>query len=189
MCNIDEFFWHPDLRWYLEECRRVGISFTRSLGYQMVSEDFPSAGDDLRLTHRLGVRFPEYDKPAFFNPDLITDSGFKVGRHKYDPQGLVVEPEAVEILMLHYKYIGREYLQSRHAELQARFDTLYAADAENGPRHRRGGHYNPEITLTRFGNFLTNRAEIVPADQGPALARQRRSQRPVFPLKASQRNS
>lgn len=167
VCNIDEFFWHIDLAWYLRKCREKGITFLKSVGYQMVSECFPEPSDDLPKALRNGIRAEYIDKPAFFNPDAITETRFGVGRHACNPQGHVVFPRSDELYLLHYKHLGLDYVTGRHAELNAR---RRAGDVER----RLGFHYDPELTIAEHAKLLTERRESVPADQsGWARARRR----------------
>ena len=156
VCNVDEFFWHPaGLHWYLRACKKEGITYLPSKGYEMVSDTFPAPSDLLTRTIRFGARNTVYDKPSFFNPDEITHSGFEMARHGASPEGNVVEPEKSEVLMLHYKHLGLEYLTARHAELNARL-------REKDRERTLGYHYDPEITLKRFEEFRTNAEEVVP---------------------------
>ena len=167
VCNIDEFFWHFDMPWYLRQCRRKGITFLRSQGYHMVSETFPAPGDDLVRVHRFGVREAcFFDKPAFFNPDAITESGFGIGRHTADPKGHVVRPVRDEIVLAHYKYLSLDYVMQRHAELNAR---RRPGDVKKG----HGRHYDAEASRADFASFLERRIQVLPKDQS-VLARYRR---------------
>ena len=96
VCNIDEFFWHCDLNWYLRECQKRGITFLESKGYQMVSYKFAERNDDLIHTHRRGCRFQKFDKPCFFfNPNAITETKFARGRHSCNPKGSWRDPNAM----------------------------------------------------------------------------------------------
>ena len=158
VCNIDEFFWHCDLNWYLRECQKRGITFLESKGYQMVSYKFAERNDDLIHTHRRGCRFQKFDKPSFFNPNAITETKFARGRHSCNPEGHVARPKRNEILLLHYKYIGQEYVEARHAELSARRRSL---DVER----RYGRHYDAAETESRFADFMARSREVVPANQ------------------------
>ena len=166
VCNVDELFWHIDLEWYLRKCQKKGITFLRSRGYQMVGQNFAEPGDNLVRMHRYGTRDKEYDKPAFFNPNAITDSGFGIARHSCKPKGHVVRAELDEILLLHYKYLGEEYVRERHAELNARRRTR---DIERSF----GWQYDPGPTKVLYARFMAERREVVPAHQG-MLARYRR---------------
>lgn len=158
VCNIDEFFWHTDIAGYLSECLAKGITFLNSVGYQMVSERFPAPGDDLAETYRMGVRDPRFDKPAFFSPDAITESGFGIARHTCDPKGRVVRAPRDEIRLLHYKHLGRDYVIERHAELNAR-------RREHDIKNNYGYHYDPDVTLKRHERFMAQARDVTAADR------------------------
>jgi hypothetical protein len=175
VCNVDEFFWHPELLWYLRACRARGITWLRSSGYQMVSEAFPGPHDNLPETIRFGARFEHYDKPAFFNPDAIEDSGFSVARHFASPTGRVVRPLRREILLLHYKYIGIDYLVQRHAELNARLRTKDMAKAY-------GAQYDPQATLDLFAQYKAQSVEAVPLSESRLARRWRRLRHVLQPI-------
>jgi hypothetical protein len=166
VCNVDEFFWHFDMRWYLGKCRKKGITFLRSNGYQMVSETFPRPNDDLVQTHRFGVRDRFFDKPSFFDPDAITESGFGIARHTVEPKGRIVRPAREEIVLAHYKYLGLDYIGERHAELNSRRRAL---DVEAG----HGAHYDAESSRRNFARLFAQRVMVLPEDQG-RLSRLRR---------------
>jgi len=156
VCNIDELFWHHDMIGYLAECKDKGITFLSSTGYQMVSEHFPNPNSDLPKTHRWGARDTDYDKPAFFNPNAITDSGFSIGRHACLPQGRVILAPQDEIILLHYKHLGQDYLVERHRQLNERRRRL---DIER----RLGFQYDPHETLRRHERFMAEAQEVIPA--------------------------
>ena len=167
VCNVDELFWHVDLTWYLRECRRKGITFLQSTGYQMVSQSFAKPSDNLVRTYRFGTRDALYDKPAFFNPAAITESGFAIARHGCDPKGHVVRAEHGEILLLHYKYLGQEYVTERHAELNAR-------RRSRDVKQEYGWQYDPSATQTLYWKLMVKSSEIVPSYQGVLARLERR---------------
>ena len=39
--DVDEFLWHPDLRAYLEQCLKDGITMPRTAGYNAYAEQMP----------------------------------------------------------------------------------------------------------------------------------------------------
>ncbi len=153
VCNVDEFFWHKDLPGYLQDCTTNGTTFLQAEGYQMISETFPPSGMDLTQFARSGARFKNMDKPAFFNPNEITDSGFGIARHSCMPVGNVVRPEKDEILLLHYKHLGVDYVFKRHEELRQR---LRAGDRARNFGH----HYSPETTRQRHDSYLEAAQEL-----------------------------
>jgi hypothetical protein len=59
------------------------------------------------------------NKLSIFDPDLIEETNFEVGRHGANPTGKIVLPEEDELLLLHYKYLGMSYLVERNSFLAA----------------------------------------------------------------------
>ena len=159
VCDIDEFFWHVDIRLYLDICRRQGITFLHSIGYQMVSDEFPGEDENLCQTIRYGVRDKLYDKPSFFNPDIISHSGFSIGRHEANPTGNVVRPAKNEIILLHYKHLGVDYVAARHADLQTR-------RREEDIKNQWAFHHETEQTMKRHNKFRSAAKKILPSEQG-----------------------
>lgn len=158
VCNIDEFFWHIDLPWYLRQCRRKGITYIPSIGYNIVTDEFPNSDENLCLTRRWGARAEHLDKPSFFNPNAITHSGFSMARHGFNPQGKVVYPKKREILLLHFKHLGLEYLVTRHEELGARM--------RKGDRDMHFGyHYDARITKERHYEYKSQAKIVIPRTQ------------------------
>ena len=155
VCNIDEFFWHEDLRDYLSQCREQGITYLPTTGYDMITDEFPQPHDNLAHTYRKGARRESLDKPSFFNPDAIRHSGFAMARHKARPRGRVRKPRRQEVLLLHYKHLGFEYVQKRHAALHAR---MRQKDRED----RLGYHYDPDLTRQLYFDRHARAQPVIP---------------------------
>jgi Glycosyl transferase family 2 len=114
---IDEHLHHPDIAGYLARCRQQGVTAIPVLGMQMLADGFPDSADWLAATHVIGAPFDEMNKLSIVDPNQIDETHFTLGRHLAEPAGRVVYPAADEVLNLHYKYLGRDYVQSRHALL------------------------------------------------------------------------
>ncbi len=127
--NVDEHVYHPDLRGYLQACAGHGVTILRPEGYNMVADGWPSSRKPLWKSVQHGMRDPIWDKPQVFDPNRIREINFTEGRHSASPTGEVLFPRTERARLLHYKYLGAEYLLRRHAELRARFP---AADLERG---------------------------------------------------------
>jgi Glycosyl transferase family 2 len=115
---IDEHFYHRDLTGYLESARRAGVTAIPGLGYEMVSSIFPGPTEELTRTRTLGVPEPMWNKLNLFNPDAVEETDYSVGRHEAKPSGRIIYPEIDELLILHYKYIGFEYVRPRYSLLK-----------------------------------------------------------------------
>jgi len=127
--DIDEFIFHPDLVGYLERCRSAGVSSFRATGYEMVAERFPAGPEPLVDLITRGTRSAGHDKLCLFDPDALTDTRYAPGREGDDPKGRVRWPERPEMLLLHYKQLGLDYVLERSAELRR---GLKEGDIEHG---------------------------------------------------------
>lgn len=117
ICSMDEQLYHPDLLNYLKECRDAGITVIPADGYQMISKDYPDAEKPLCDLITFGMPYKKMSKLCIFNPDAIKEINYKPGRHFADPVGRVVYPQRKDLKLLHYKYLGLDYLITRYAEL------------------------------------------------------------------------
>jgi hypothetical protein len=119
MVDLDEFIFHPRFLQYLRACREADITAIRGIGYEMVADRFPVDDAPLVESVTLGVRSVGHDKLCVFDPDALTETNFAPGRHMAAPKGSVWWPQRREVLMLHYKQLGVEYVIQRSAELRA----------------------------------------------------------------------
>jgi len=118
VCNIDEHLYHAALRRYLAACSERKISLVQPVGYEMVSQTFPTGSQPLWTQVRTGMRSSGMNKPQVFAPDSIEEINFHVGRHNADPEGFVRRPFRRSVKLLHYKYLGLAYLRDRLSELR-----------------------------------------------------------------------
>lgn len=170
ICDIDEHLYHhKNLRDYLLRCREAGATILNPVGVDMVSENFPETDTLLCQTLRNGARSFLLDKLAVFNPDAIEEIHYRAGRHAARPEGWVVFPAKREVKLLHYKYLGFDYLKSRTEALQTRqtdFDRARgwgAHDARSEDELR--GYF--AALITRAGDFSL----IGKKPEGPARGR------------------
>lgn len=131
--DLDEHLCHPAWSEYLSRCTREGVTAIPALGFQMVSERAPSAGELLSVAHPFGAPWEQMMKLSIFDPAAITDINFTPGRHMADPQGRVRVPEVDELVLLHYKYLGFEETYRRHQQLRL---GLGPCDIERGFGHK-----------------------------------------------------
>lgn len=132
LCNVDEFFYHKHWDNYLKKSMRKKITMIPSVGYQMISENFPDQG---RLTElvQYGNQDNAWSKIACFNPNKIEEINFSPGRHIAEPSGKVIYPSKAKMKLLHFKYLGLRYITERYAELSQR---LKCYDKEVGFGHQ-----------------------------------------------------
>lgn len=156
ICNVDEHFYHPNLRTYLEECTLEGITLIVPTGFEMISDDFPHNDNPLHETVKQGVRSKNFDKPQIFNPNEILEINFGPGRHTASPFGNVVKSPNNEVLLLHYKYLGFDYVNARFSALR---QGLGIVDIAN----RWGSHYlwSEKKRLEQFENLKKNAIKVL----------------------------
>ena len=133
VADVDEFLYHPDLLGYLRRWRNRGVTCIPALGYEMVSDSFPAPGEALAATRRRGLHQRMMNKLRLFNPNAIEETNFGPGGHDARPTGRVVYPKVDEVLLLHYKWLGADYLTRRQAAMET---TRRSRDiANNWSRH------------------------------------------------------
>lgn len=132
LVNVDEHLHHPELPAYLRQSRDDGITVIPATGYQMIARAFPESRAPLTALVRTGIRWERMDKTCVFDPDAIEQPGFDHGRHSAQPRGAVRMPERKELALLHYKYLGVDYLVRRLEGLRPGFGA--------GDRARNLGH-------------------------------------------------
>src|ERR1700728_5159659 len=116
--DIDEHIYHPNLNQYLQQCTDEGMTAIQSIGYEMVSDRFPTGTEPLVEQVTIGTRSNGHDRLCIFNPREIAETNFTVGRHEAEPTGRVVWPAYPQVLLLHYKQLGVDYPIARSAELR-----------------------------------------------------------------------
>lgn len=114
---VDEHLHHPQGHRYLRRCHEAGVTLIPALGYQMVAEAFPDPGLLLCRALPSGAPYQPMSKLSLFRPDAVEETNFAVGRHEAAPTGRLRLPERDELLLLHYKYLGRERARTRNATL------------------------------------------------------------------------
>ena len=118
--DSDEHIFHPRLTDYLAEQKRAGVTFVPTLGFQMITAQFPEKGEHLATTRTMGVPERNYSKPCVFDPTAIVETNFGGGLHSASPVGRLSFPARDEVMLLHYKYLGLDYVAQRYGALNAR---------------------------------------------------------------------
>ena len=99
----------------------------------------------------MGVKNNMYDKVLMFNKKEITDINYLAGCHQSRPNGNVKFSNK-NYRLLHYKYLGEEYLVNRHKSYSNRL-------SQENLQKKWGYHYNDdEIKIREYFNFLRQRA-------------------------------
>jgi len=110
--DADEFIYHPHLREVLEKAKKDGVQLIQCEGYSMVSDKFPVGDGQIYDKIRTGFANSMSSKWTIYSPDISV--GFFIGRHGR-PWGYFRSKISRDcgIKLLHYRFIGKEYLESR----------------------------------------------------------------------------
>jgi hypothetical protein len=146
LVDVDEHVYHPNLDAYLVEQSRRGVTFVPTLGFQMISNVFPSRGEHLAHTRTRGFPRHTYSKPVVFNPAAIDELDMEAGSHSAAPSGRIHFPEIDEVMLLHYKYLSFEYVVERYRQLSPRVGSIDVANSWDFHFHQ-----TPEQHFRRFG--------------------------------------
>lgn len=137
--DLDEIVYHPRLLEYLEACKAKGITLAWTVGYEMVSERFPETSGQIYEDVTDGVRDEWYSKPAIFDPNAITEINYEPGAHTCNPTGRVSEDHSPDLKLLHYRFLGLDYVLPRFEARRRRQSSLnkqrgWGYHFQKGPR-------------------------------------------------------
>lgn len=134
--DTDEFIYHPDLRAVLaaqlpQRDHWKGRGIFRAEHYEMLADAPPQTEQRLVDVLQFGIRNSGntsngpagiYDKHCVVNPAL--DVVFGPGRHSIKRCQPATRSGWCGLKMLHYRYLGMEYMRARTARIYGRFGSL-----------------------------------------------------------------
>jgi hypothetical protein len=153
VCDCDEFLYHPNLVELLIDYKSKGVTVPKICGHNMVSENFPKYDGEL-ITNKIKFgsdRHQPMCKNIIFNPELEVNYG--VGAHSFSSKNGVFS-ENEDLKLLHYKFLGKEYVFNRSKVLNGRlsdFNKLYGY----------GTHYTDNKTSTNYKHLIKNKIKII----------------------------
>jgi FkbM family methyltransferase len=141
--DLDEFLFFPefpnDLIKGLTKMKKQGVSIIKSKGLQMYCSDdeFDNVQKDQNLTTSIINGSFEHDKKMYnkvlcFNPNIVKNINYDHGSHNAYPKSFFddeLKYDDVSTLLLHYKYLGKQYIIDRHLQYKTRESKL---DIKNG---------------------------------------------------------
>ena len=130
---VDELLYHKYMSGFLNFCSEKKITAMPAVGFQMISESYPSTDTDIKLQVTRGAPWSKMSKLCVFNPKEIEETNFVPGRHLAKPIGNVVYPPSDKLLNLHFKYLSFDKTLERHIELDQK---MRAGDKERKFGHR-----------------------------------------------------
>jgi len=130
-CDVDELLYHPDMMGFLSECRESGVTVPIPSGFQMVATMLPQNTGQIYDGIRNGFPDPAYSKRVIFNPTAIREINYGPGCHHARPEGDVRQLADPALKLLHFKFLGLDYLTARYAEMHQR-QSKYNREREFG---------------------------------------------------------
>lgn len=115
VCDVDEFVFHPNFMAYLETVQDTVI-FPRM--FNMFSESFPTTDGQIYQQVNKGVEMR--GKMCLFKPSQIKEMNYGPGNHTAKPEGNYKLNYTSEIINLHFKNLGCDYVTQRNAYLKSR---------------------------------------------------------------------
>lgn len=153
VCDCDEILYHPNLIEKLEELKKRNIDMPLIDGHDMVSEDFPNY-DGRLITEIVREGSDVYQpmcKNILFNPQKEVSYGF--GAHTSSCIDCV-KTERPELKLLHYKFLGLDYITNRYRTLNKRLSDF---NIKSGF----GSHYTDKNATSYMEHLLLNKKQII----------------------------
>lgn len=116
VCDADEYLYHENLLDKLKEYQEKGVTMPKIDGHDMFSETFPKYDGEL-LTEKVKIGSETYlpmCKNIIFNPSV--EVKYMPGAHANQTPNAVFSDDD-ELKLLHYKFLGKEYVQFRYNQL------------------------------------------------------------------------
>lgn len=136
VADADEFIYHPNLRQVLEQEKTKGTQLIKCHGYSMVSESFPTAHGQIYDEIKMGISDKMEGKWTIHSPEIMVRYG--KGRHgPIDGHRAYTCNRYAKIKLLHYRYLGDEYLESRNKKLfeRHRFSDKITGEYSDQEKH------------------------------------------------------
>jgi len=149
VCDCDEFLYHPNLLKKLEEYKKSGVTVPKIDGHDMYSDEFPEYDGEL-LTNKVKYGSDVYEvmsKNIIFDPKL--DIKFGIGSHSFKAQNGKFS-ERPEFKLLHYKFLGKEYVLWRYDMLAKRRNEQMQKTGLSGHWTRPPMKYMDEMKKKQF---------------------------------------
>ena len=110
--DMDEFLYHPMMEQFLSTTITRNSIFQPE-GFDMVSEYYPPIDKKTTDTVKTGVPCSWLNKMVLFDPHRIVEINYEPGAHESYPEGIISIGKDKELKLLHYKYLGIEYVLDR----------------------------------------------------------------------------
>lgn len=156
--DADEFLYHPNIKELITQYKINGVTVPTTLGFQMFSTEFPKFEPGVYLPNLIKNGFEDkfLDKCVLFNPKEV-NMRYSWGSHQSYPDGNVVQNSDTELLILHYKYLSRDYLNKKGAYGENR-------RSQQAIKNGHASHWvrNAEMTDEEYQEIISEGRQILP---------------------------
>lgn len=123
--DVDEIVYHSEMRKFLDGERKKGHTVLVPTSFQMFCEEFPVTDEQITTGMPNGIRSTKevtqrllacdcFDKKCIINPKQILETNYLAGMHGARMVGNVKEFGDPCLKLLHYRFLGLEYLLGRN---------------------------------------------------------------------------
>lgn len=160
---VDEHLHHASLglKAYIRACHDSPTTVVPALGFQMVGNGFPPPGTLLCERLPMGAPHLMFCKLSLFRPEAVREMNYSIGRHAVEPVGILVYPETDALLLLHYKYLERQYTAARNALLAKGLGPLDDANAWGSQYRAEAAVLDAEFEMYRSLSLDTSNPAIL----------------------------
>ena len=132
--DCDEFFYASDVVGLLGRAMRQKAAIICTEGYEMVADGFPIDDGKSQIWKLVGtgVESGAFSKRVCFSPDV--DMNFSAGCHHCYPKGKNVRVSGCHASLLHYKWLGVDYVGAKYGAYQERL-SRYNKDRDFGSEY------------------------------------------------------
>lgn len=156
IADADEFIYHRDLRSKLIEEKEKGIQLIRCEGFTMLSSSFPSTDGQIYDEIKVGVPDKLESKRTIHSPNIHVR--YAKGRHfgVSTLEFLVNRDENSGIKLLHFRYLGENYLEEKDRKNRERLNWTFN---ENIPYDKNSRRTMPDRTRGSAHEWFKNHLE------------------------------
>jgi glycosyltransferase involved in cell wall biosynthesis len=147
VCDMDELLYHPQMVEQLNHAKKLQVAIPVVTGFNMLSHTFPLDYHRL-ITQQVttGFKTCRFDKHILFDPKQVQEINYNPGAHICFPQFYSDQhiDALVEFKLLHYKYLGRDYLYQKHQGVVNRMSQV-SKDKKHGYEYLEGATHIDKV--------------------------------------------
>lgn len=164
--DIDEIVYHPDMRGFLEKSKERRYTVLKPTAYQMICETYPTGEGQITDIMPFGVLSTKevcqallacdtFDKKCIISPKDIQETKYGYGAHHAKMTGRVKELCNPSLKLLHYRFLGLDYLFAKNKMRAKRLITDMVAKGSSV-------HYlkSEEELTTAFQKAMSERVNV-----------------------------